>query len=115
MSCSQERLRSSAEQVDILMVHGWADSVVPFNTAVAQRDLLVSVWEMTEAEVLADEASHRWTRWTNDEGTAFEFIEFDGGHCYPGADAPDWGCSADDPIYYGQAAFEFHVAHPKDE
>ena len=107
-----------SEEVDILLAHGRNDFMVPFDTAIAQRDLVVAAWDMTEEETVADEPTYRWTRWTNPRGTVFEFLEFDwtggqfGGHCYPGVTAFA-GCGSDTPIHYGQAALEFYIAHPK--
>ncbi len=69
---------------------------------------------MTETEILVDEPTYRWTRWTNANGTVLEFLEHDAGHCFPGVDYAPFGCSADDPVHYGEAALEFYVAHPKD-
>jgi poly(3-hydroxybutyrate) depolymerase len=96
-SCDFEENRSPAEQVDILMLHG-----------------------LTASEVLADEATYQWTRWTNEQGTVLEFVEFDWttphgeGHCYPGG-VGNGGCGIDTPIHYGKAALDFYIAHPKDE
>ena len=119
-SCDFDALGSPSQEVDILLVHGRNDSLVPFDTALAQRDLVVTNWEMTEGEILADEPTYHWTRWFSAEGTVFEFLEFDweggqfAGHCYPGVTA-DFGCGADTPVHYGEAALAFYIAHPKDE
>lgn len=120
MSCPFDTERSPAQEVDVLLVHGRNDRMVPFDTALEQRDLVVAAWSMTETEILADEPGYRWTRWTSPTGTVFEFLEYDwkggalGGHCVPGATAA-YGCGADTPVHYGEAALEFYIAHPKDE
>lgn len=94
--------------------------MVSFDTALAQRDLVVNTWDMTETEVLAEEPTYRWTRWTSPQGTVFEFLEFNwsGGfldnHCYPGASGL-LGCGSDTPVHYGEAALDFYITHPKDE
>lgn len=113
---------SPSQQVDILLVHGRNDPLVPFGTALAYRDTVIDAWEMTESGVLQDESTYRWTRWSNSAGTVFELLEFDweggnwGGHCYPGAPETERaGCGTDTPIHYGEAALEFYIAHPKDE
>jgi len=112
VSCDSE----DAEQVDILMLHGRKDSVIPFARGVFQLEFVIESWDMTVSEVLADEPTYQWTRWTNEQGTVLEFIEFDwttptgNGHCYPGSD----GCGIDTPIHYGEAALNFYIAHPKD-
>jgi poly(3-hydroxybutyrate) depolymerase len=119
-SCDFDTPGQPSEEVDILLSHGRRDEIVPFSTAVAQRDLVVTAWAMAEREVLADEPTYRWTRWVSPTGTVLEFLEFDwsggelGGHCYPGV-AGEVGCGADTPVHYGKAALDFYLAHPKDE
>jgi pimeloyl-ACP methyl ester carboxylesterase len=120
MSCDFDVAGSPSEEVDILLANGRNDGMVPFDTALAQRDLIVTSWAMSESETLADEPSYRWTRWTNSEGTVLEFLEYDwqggmlGNHCYPGV-AEAVGCGSETPVHYGEAALEFYIAHPKDE
>ncbi len=111
--CVSEDNRLPAEQVDILMLHGRKDSVIPFARGVAQLEFVIESWDMTVSEVLADEPTYQWTRWTNEQGTVLEFIEFDGGHCYPDGGGSG-GCGIDTPIHYGEAALNFYIAHPKD-
>ena len=90
------------------------DTIVRFATATDQLELVVAAREMTESEVLVDEPTYRLTRWTNANGTVLEFLEDDAGHCFPGAAYLPFGCTADDPVHYGEAALEFYLAHPKD-
>lgn len=119
-SCDFDVPGHPSEEVDIFLAHGRNDSTVSFDTALAQRDLVVNTWDMNETEVLADEPTYRWTRWTSPRGTVFEFLEFDwsggfmGAHCYPGASA-DVGCGSGTPVHYGEAALDFYIAHPKVE
>ena len=107
------------EQVDILMLHGRKDSQIPFAQGVTTLELVIGNWGMTASEVLADEPTYQWTRWTNEQGTVLEFVEFDWttptgeGHCYPGG-VGSGGCGIDTPIHYGEAALDFYIAHPKD-
>ncbi len=118
-SCDFDENRSPAEQVDILMLHGRSDSIVQFSRGITQLELVIGSWDMTASEVLADEPAYQWTRWTNEQGTVLEFVEFDWttptgqGHCYPGG-VGSGGCGIDTPIHYGEAALDFYVAHPKD-
>lgn len=108
------------EQVDILMLHGRKDSQTPFAQGVTTLELVIESWGMTASEVLADEPTYQWTRWTNEQGTVLEFVEFDWttptgeGHCYPGG-VGRGGCGIDTPIHYGEAALAFYIAHPKDD
>ncbi len=117
--CVSEDNRLPAEQVDILMLHGRKDSVTPFARGVTQLEFVIESWDMTASEVLADEPTYKWTRWTNEQGTVLEFVEFDWttptgeGHCYPGG-VGSGGCGIDTPIHYGEAALNFYIAHPKD-
>lgn len=117
-SCDFDEYRSPAQQVDIFMLHGRNDSSVPFRLGTAQLQKVIDHWEMTQNEVLVDDPDFTWTRWTNDEGTVLEFVEFDwttpsgSGHCYPGG-VGSGGCGADTPIHYGEAALAFYIDHPK--
>jgi poly(3-hydroxybutyrate) depolymerase len=119
ISCDSEDNSLPAEQVDILMLHGRKDSIIPFAQGVTQLEFVIGSWDMTASEVLADEPTYRWTRWTNEQGTVLEFVEFDWttptgeGHCYPGG-VGGGGCGIDTPIHYGEAALNFYIAHPKD-
>jgi hypothetical protein len=116
--CESEGNRLPDEQVDILMLHGRKDST--FAQAVTQLEFVIGSWGMTANEVLADEPTYQWTRWTNEQGTVLEFVEFDwttptgDGHCYPGG-VGSGGCGTDTPVHYGEAALDFYIAHPKDE
>jgi poly(3-hydroxybutyrate) depolymerase len=118
VSCDFDASGTPAEQVDILYVHGTADTDAPFETALKQRDLVIDAWDMTESALLADEPDYRWTRWTSAERTDFEFLEHDwsggilDGHCYPGATGTV-GCGDDTAIDYGETALAFYVDHPK--
>ena len=116
-SCDFDENRSPAQQVDILMLHGRRDSTVQFSRGVNQLELVIRSWDMTASEILADEPDYRWTRWTNEQGTVLEFVEFDWttptgqGHCYPGG-VGSGGCGAGTPVHYGEAALDFYIAHP---
>jgi hypothetical protein len=117
-SCDFDENRSPSEQVDILMLHGRNDSIVTFARGIAQLELVTGAWAMTVSEVLADEPEYQWTRWTNEQGTVVEFVEFDwvtpagSGHCYPGG-VGSGGCGAGTPIHYGEAALDFYITHTK--
>ena len=117
--CDSEKNRLPDEQVDILMLLGRKDSVIPLVEGVAQLEFVIGSWGMTASEVLADDPTYQWTRWTNEQGTVLEFVEFDWttptgeGHCYPGG-VGSGGCGIDTPIHYGEAALDFYIAHPKD-
>jgi poly(3-hydroxybutyrate) depolymerase len=119
-SCDFDVPGHPSEEIDVFLAHGREDRVIPFDGALAARDLVVTAWNMADTAVLADEPTYRWTRWTSPQGTVFELLEFDwsggmmGNHCVPGATA-EAGCGAGTPVHYGEAALEFYIAHPKDE
>ncbi len=121
VSCDFDADGSPAQQVDIFYTHGTQDHDVLFEQAIQQRDLVIGSWDMAQESVLADESDYRWTRWTNAEGTVFEFLEHDwrgggmGGHCYPGASTTEIGCGTETPVHYGEAALQFYIDHPKSE
>ncbi len=119
-SCDFDVPGHPSEEVDIFLAHGRSDTMVSFDSALAQRDRVVSEWDMTETAVLADEPTYSWTQWTSPQGTVFEFLEFSwsggflGNHCYPGS-AAEVGCGSDTPVHYAEAALDFYITHPKDE
>ena len=87
VSCDFDQSTPAGQQVDILYVHGTADKMSSFAAAIKQRDLVIAAWDMTEESVLTEESDYLWTRWTNEEGTTFEFLQHDwsggrgAGHC----------------------------------
>ena len=120
VSCDFDASGFPSQEVDVLYVHGRSDPDVPFETALLQRDLVISSWDMTEADILVNEPDYRWTRWASPQGPIFEFLEHDwqggvlGGHCYPGGSGMV-GCGTDTAVSYGKAALQFYIDHPKDE
>jgi hypothetical protein len=58
-------------------MHGRSNTDVPFETALEQRDLVVSAWEMSEIDILVDEPDHRWNQWMSPRATLLEFLEHD--------------------------------------
>ena len=116
----------TGERPDILYGHGTTDGLVPFAGALATRNRVISAWDLQESEVVAQDAEHAWTRYENQSGTTFEFLEFDwettftfggiplGAHCFPGS-AQFLGCGADTPVHWGEAVTEFFLTHPRVE
>jgi poly(3-hydroxybutyrate) depolymerase len=118
-SCDFDASDMPEQEVDILYVHGTADTDEPFAAALKERDLVIDAWGLQESTIVADESDYRWTRWRSPNGTVLEFLEHDwsggvlGGHCYPGAEAQA-GCGPDTAVDYGEAALAFYLEHPKD-
>jgi hypothetical protein len=110
--------------LSILFMHGTNDALSPYAVAVVQRDSIVQNWSMRQDAVVQSDDQHTWTRWVNDAGTVFEFIEHDYvseaafllGHCYPnGLDYSQNKLPCTDPgaFHWGEAVAEFFVAHPR--
>jgi len=113
-----------AEQVDILYAHGSTDGLVDFATATTTVERILDRWSMTRREVVSQDAGHTWTRYANDRGTRFEFIQFEWetsfvlgprplrGHCFPGSDQ-FVGCGSDTSFHWGEEVTRFFLAHPR--
>ena len=114
----------------MLYLHGTDDLLVDYEDAPITRDFYRDRWSLDdEAQVSAD-AQHTWTRYTNDQGTHFEFLSHDyvgspliGGHCFPGSADVDGGapgqlfgfaCYDDAAFHWGEAVLRFFEAHPRD-
>lgn len=73
---------------------------------------------------MSSDDAHEWTRYDNDQGTRFEFIQWDWetpfvlgarpllGHCFPGVD-PFVGCGSDRAFHWGEEVTRFFLAHPR--
>lgn len=113
-----------AEQVDILYGHGTTDGLVDFAGATRTIELIVDKWDMTDSETVSRDAGHDWTRYTNDQGTRFEFIQYEWetdfvlgssallGHCFPGSDQ-FVGCGRDNAFHWGEEITKFFLDHPR--
>lgn len=113
-----------AEQVDVLYGHGTTDGLVDFAGATRTIDLIVDRWNMVNSETVSQDAGHNWTRYSNDQGTRFEFIQFEWetsfvlgpspllGHCFPGSDQ-FVGCGSDTSFHWGEEITKFFLEHPR--
>ncbi len=113
-----------AEQVDVLYGHGTTDGLVDFASATTTIDRLTDRWAMTTSEILSEDSGHTWTRYSNDQGTRFEFIQFEWetdfvlgpspllGHCFPGSDQ-FVGCGTDNAFHWGEEVTKFFLQHPR--
>jgi len=130
--CSFEGDQLPSPEIPILFMNGIHDNLNVYPCAAAQRDAIIAGWQMGNPQVVSEDAGHTWTRWTNSNGTVFEFIEHQyqadepllGGHCYPGSADTDpdnmpegqffpFGCADPDTFAWGQAVMDFFLAHPK--
>jgi poly(3-hydroxybutyrate) depolymerase len=120
MGCDFAPGQIPAHEVDLLLVHGSADSMVPLEAALGQRDAVIAIWAMEEAEPVASGSDYAWTRWISPTGTVLEFVQHDwssgflGGHCLPGTAGPA-GCGPDTAVHYGESALQFYIEHPRND
>ena len=112
----------SNPDVPILYCHGTDDTLVAFETAEATvARITEGLGNSVPPEVLSFDSNYTWTRYTNDSGQLFEFIEHDytglvGGHCFPGTyEEPGglYGCSDPAAFRWGDEVMDFFIAHPK--
>lgn len=138
VGCTFAGTDKPAHEIPLLYMHGTKDALVNFQNGVTLRDAVRAEWGMDDEEEVSSSAGHRWTRYTNERGNVFEFIQHEYstdsavglpplgvaivGHCYPGshdlaATEPfqlmAFACKDDAAFTWGEAAMDFFVAHPK--
>tara|TARA_Y100000590_G_scaffold275359_1_gene309140 strand:+ start:4716 stop:5669 length:954 start_codon:yes stop_codon:yes gene_type:complete len=112
------------QQIDILYAHGKKDQVVHYSGALSTVKKIGESWNMANAEVISKDDQHQRVRFTNSQGTTFEFISYnwvakrsrskDGdGHCFPGVDNY-LGCGSNNPFHWGEEVLNFFLNHPKE-
>ena len=85
--------------------------------------LILPSWEMNQRQVIGSADDYKHIRFYNDQGTTFEFINFNwvintksmsnlGGHCFPGSGGY-LGCGKDNAIKWGEEVVNFFLKHPK--
>ena len=121
-SCTFSATQPSRE-LPIFYVHGTTDGLVPFATAVAQRDAVIAAWGFSPTEIVSSGSDHEWTRYTNENGNVFEFAQHNWetsfmlgglalrGHCVPGS-GEFRGCGADTAFNWGESVLSFFQRHP---
>jgi poly(3-hydroxybutyrate) depolymerase len=127
--CTAENLGTVKRQVPVLYMHGKNDGIAAFDKfAASQRDAVISAWQMGAPTVVGQDASYTWSRYTNDSGGLFEFIEHTytassgilKGHCFPGSKDPgglkgqlfSFACTSPNAFVWGEEVIEFFKAHP---
>jgi len=127
--CLLSEAASTDPAVDILYMAGTEDVFIDIAVAQAQRDDALATLGMGTGEQIAGGAGYTWTRYQNDGGTTFEYIQHDyttaniflGGHCYPGSTDPgtepgqlfSFACEGESGFRWGEAVIEFFLAHPR--
>ena len=116
----------------MLDLQGTKDALVDYDTAgIPQRDALIAGWNMDAGTQIAGDSTYRRTRYTNANGTDFEFLEHDyvdsactlvkvDGHCFPGSDDPGgltgqacpFRCDPPNSFTWGEEVMKFFIAHP---
>ena len=120
--------------VPILFMHGQFDNLVPFPQALAARDAVIDVLDLTlEGEVdflggAPPPGGPKRTRYSGEGNALLEFVEHGyggvsalGGHCYPGSEDPGtasgqlftFKCNPPNAFNWGAEVLAFFQAHPK--
>jgi poly(3-hydroxybutyrate) depolymerase len=129
--CSFQGDEIPSPQIDILFMNGTLDNLHKFPCAAAQRDQVIAGYQMGDPQTVSEDEMHTWIRYTNANGTVFEFIQHEYtaaeplllGHCYPGSQdlgEPQvegqlfpFGCEDQDTFVWGEAVMDFFLSHPK--
>ena len=125
--CALARDELPSEEIDVLIVHGRTDRVVPYSTSERHKDLLLEAWPFGLGFKLEEDAEHIAWRWTTATGTVLELWAHDyeangyvlGGHCFPGSQqlsgsALPFGCKNEGTFVLGEIVMRFFQDHPKD-
>ncbi|HVU04223.1 MAG TPA: hypothetical protein VHE30_20840 [Polyangiaceae bacterium] len=127
-SCAFTGDEMPAREIPILYTHGRTDGLVPYSTAETERDAVIAAWGFGAPESVEGGSDYQWDRYTNDNGTVFEFVQHDwktsfsfptklNGHCFPAkpgfltADA-FLACDATSKFNWSERVLDFFVAHP---
>lgn len=127
--CSFSGAQTPSRELHILQMHGTLDAAVSFTTTgLTQRDEILAGWNMGAGTVVGSDAKYTRTRYTNANGTVYEFLQHDytspaliAGHCFPGSTDPgsatgqlfSFACTGPNAFDWGDEAMAFFVAHPK--
>jgi hypothetical protein len=106
---------------------------------VAKRDAVIAAFALGPGQPVGGDSTYRHTRYTNDKGTIFEFIDHDyvskssfpadpplgiaiQGHCYPGSkdltptepgQLMAFGCEPPTSFTWGETVLAFFMAHER--
>jgi poly(3-hydroxybutyrate) depolymerase len=126
--CNFQQGSMPSREIPVLYMHGTKDALVNFTSnAVPQRDALVAGWQMGAGTVIDQGTGYTRTRYTNANGTVFEFLQHDYaatspilvGHCYPGSTDKggqpgqlfSFACVQPNGFTWGLEAMKFFMAH----
>lgn len=134
-SCAFSSAQKPAQQIPVLYTHGRNDGLVNFSQATAMVNAVTSAWfPGVTPQVVAKDFDYEWDRYTNSDGTTFEFVQHDWecgfklvtiqlkGHCFPGSNQ-FLGCGRDTngaadgglvyPFKWAETVLQFFVDHPR--
>ena len=114
------------KQIDVLYAHGKRDGLVHYVGALKTVKKIQEDWNLTNVEVLFKDEDYQRVRFTNSQGTVFEFISYNWiskgsnssflgkpeGHCFPGV-GNYLGCGRNNPFHWGDEVVKFFLEHPK--
>ena len=124
-SCGFNDAEMPAREIPILHTHGRQDGLVDFSTTITERDALLAAWKMGDPTTIAGApgTDYQWDRYTNANGTVYEFAQHDWtcdfvlagrpikGHCFPGS-GDFLGCGATNPYIWAEKVLQFFIDHP---
>lgn len=135
LDCAFDANAAPSRQLPILQMHGTTDGLVPIAKGHQQRDAVVAKWGLGSPAVVSTDAKHTRTRFTNAQGTVFEFLEHGyeappplilvplKGHCVPGGDdlpangtlgqTMFFSCAPPVAFDWGQVVLQFFIDHPR--
>ena len=133
--CPFSETKKPTVEIPVLQLQGTMEPLIPRMAGEAQRDAVVTAWQMAPGEQVAGDATYRRIRYQNANQTVYEFIEHDysseapfaggiiGGHCFPGSPAQydpaqppgetKFGCQGSSSFHWGTEVMQFFIAHPK--
>jgi poly(3-hydroxybutyrate) depolymerase len=117
-----------SREIPVLYMHGTKDAIINFQSnATPQVNALVAGWNMGTGTVVDQGTGYQRTRYTNANGTVFEFLQHDytasspilGGHCYPGSTDKggqpgqlfSFACTPPNGFTWGVEVMKFFMAH----
>ena len=120
-------------EIPILYLHGTRDTVVTYESGIAQLEAVRAAWNMGEGVIIGGDDTYTHTRYVNANGIVLEFISHDyysgapfgsrpvTGHCFPGSTVyydPEnpfqtFACEPPNSFNWGEELMKFFIAHPK--
>jgi polyhydroxybutyrate depolymerase len=119
-----------SRRIPILYMHGKDDILYFYESAKAQRDLVIRSWDLEFDTTVSSDGNHSLDRYVGKDGAVFEFLWHNyraasdalRGHCYPGGsdkgDDPgqlfSYSCKGTNAFAWGKQVMRFFQEHPMD-